>query len=149
MSMSSITVRPATVADGPVISRIHYEALDTYNEFYAAFLQTHPRDMIPQLTKAALEKTENIFIVAEDAVSGDVVGFIRYLMEDPAEEAKKSDNAPGPAAPSLFGCKKHLKELWDKVNEREDEMDACYEKALKGKRHACELTAISSRLSIL
>lgn len=132
--MSPITIRPATVADASVIARIHYDALDRFHEFYAAFFVRHPSEAQPIATKFGLEQSENLFLVAEDE-NRSVVGFVRYNMVDPtAGEDKTSGNAD----PSLWAVKEHTKELWDGLNKRDEEMDACIEKAVDGQRHVCE-----------
>lgn len=139
--MSSINIRAATAADGAAISHIHYEALKTYHDFYAAFLALHPRELLPAATGRALENPQFTFLVAEEG--GEVVGFARYTVvggKGQDEGDKKVEGRGGETAsgPSLFAPKEHMKGLWERFNEREAEMDACYEKTTNGQRHYCK-----------
>ena len=138
--------------DANDIARVHYAALDRFNDFYAAFFQIHPRDSLPQVEVAALANPENHFLVAVDADADEIVGFIRWNIvaaktsdmaeaEDPASRGGQGETAaPPPTFPAgLFDPKPHLKDLWDEFcNPRGDEMDECYEKAAKGERHLCK-----------
>ncbi|KND87265.1 hypothetical protein TOPH_08117 [Tolypocladium ophioglossoides CBS 100239] len=116
--MSSINIRAATVADGAAISRVHYEALKTYHDFYAA----------------ALDNPKFVFLVADEG--GKVVGFVRYnVVEGKGDKKAAAIGSEAPSGPSLFAPKEHMKGLWERFNEREAEMDACYEKTTNGQRH--------------
>ncbi|KAF5008503.1 hypothetical protein FDECE_5236 [Fusarium decemcellulare] len=131
--MASITIRPGTLADSQAISRVHYEALSTYHDFYAAFLQKHPREIISIGTDRALRDPEVVVAVAEDVVAGEIVGFIRYKAINPNSNANKKldeTQAPPAAAP-----KEHLEDLWQRFCAREAEMDACKKEAVDGQRH--------------
>ncbi|KAF5237914.1 hypothetical protein FANTH_10525 [Fusarium anthophilum] len=129
--MASITIRPATIDDSDSIANIHYEALQFYHDFYAAFFQLHPRDLIPLATRNALQDPgQQHFLVAEQA--GETVGFVRYK-EVFKDKIKPNSNAK-PAA-SVWTVKKHMEELWDWFNKRSEEIDASKEKAVDGKDH--------------
>ncbi|KAF5629013.1 gnat family protein acetyltransferase [Fusarium tjaetaba] len=128
--MSSITIRPATIDDSDSIANIHYEALQFYHDFYAAFFQLHPRDLIPLATRNALQNPgQQHFFVAEQA--GEIVGFVRY--KEVFKDIKPNSNAKTPA--SEWTVKKHMEELWDWFNKRSEEIDASKEKAVDGKDH--------------
>lgn len=148
--MGPIEIRPATPDDGVSIAEIHYKALERYHVFYNGFLAIHPRDIIPKSTESSLKNPKNIFLVATDATTGQIMGFIRYQIVEEVAEAKQ----PPPGQPlaqlnqanlsqsvvSLITPKDHLKDLWAKFNEREDEMEACYQNAAKGERHFCKFS---------
>ncbi|KAF4339844.1 gnat family protein acetyltransferase [Fusarium beomiforme] len=127
--MTSITIRPATLDDSDSIATIHYEALQFYHDFYAAFFQLHPRDLIPLATKNALQNPGMHFLVAEQA--GEIVGFVRYT--EVFKDNKPTSNAK-PAA-SVWTVKKHMEEFWAWFNKRSEEIDASKEKAVDGKDH--------------
>ncbi|KAG9498619.1 hypothetical protein J7337_009427 [Fusarium musae] len=128
--MSSITIRPATIDDSDSIANIHYEALQFYHDFYAAFFQLHPRDLIPLATRNALQNPgQQHFLVAEQA--GEIVGFVRY--KEVFKDIKPNSNAKPPA--SVWTVKKHMEELWDWFNKRSEDIDASKEKAVDGKDH--------------
>lgn len=142
--MCPIQIRQATQEDAAAIAEIHYRALDRYHVFYAGFLATHPKDIIPQSTESALQNPKNIFLVASDSTTGKTMGFIRYQIveakeppsEQPAEHSSQVHLSQ--SAVSLHAPKDHLKDLWERFNEREDEMEACYQNAAKGEKHFCE-----------
>lgn len=142
--MTPIHIRTATKSDAAAISRIHDEAQDQYNEFYAAVLSEHPQEFLVPLTILALEYTKSVFLVATCATTSDVLGFIRYNIIDPSaallEPEVKSEcqlsleeHRPKP--------KPHLVELWKRFEDpREEEKDACYAEIHKGCRHTCMFT---------
>jgi hypothetical protein len=146
--MGPIDVRPATPKDAVSIAEIHYKAIEKYHVFYAGFLCTHPRDIIPQSTESALQNHKNIFLVAVDTTTGQTMGFIRYQIVPEVAEAKQSPPEqplaklnqahPSQSVVSLHAPKDHLKDLWKKFNEREDEMEACYQSAARGEEHFCK-----------
>ncbi|KAM0479520.1 hypothetical protein ACHAPX_004736 [Trichoderma viride] len=135
--MASVKLRPAQPADAAGIADTHYRALDRYHEFYGAFFVLDPREILAKLTPMALEKPENIVLVAVDEESNDVVGIVKYTIEAEkvASTATVEDPASVPIGPSLTAVKEHLKELWTEFGKRRDEMDECYERAADGKRH--------------
>jgi ribosomal protein S18 acetylase RimI-like enzyme len=142
--MGQIELRPATAGDADAIARIHYYALEEFQEIYIAFWVNHPRDILPESTRKALQDPSQTFLVAADAASGEVLGFVRYyIAEEAGGEVKdvqavgNSDEQGAQSLKALFAPKKHLKELWERFNERDDEMDACQENTLKGCRHIC------------
>lgn len=133
--MSSITIRPATLAESDAIANIHFEALSYYHEFYAAFFELHPRDLIPIATRRALQNPELHFSVAEEA--GTVVGFVRYketVSEKKPEPNSNASNDNKPLPP-IWTIKEHMKDLWQWFDNRSEEIDASKEKALDGKPH--------------
>jgi hypothetical protein len=138
MSSSIITVRPATLADSDAIATIHSEALSYYNDFYAAFFERHPRDLIPIATRIALQNPEVHSLVAEEA--GETVGFIRYkdMTKKPEPNSNASDKPP---PPQVWTIKDHMKDLWQWFDKRSEEMDASKEKALDGRDHFGEFVA--------
>ncbi|KAF7552883.1 hypothetical protein G7Z17_g4062 [Cylindrodendrum hubeiense] len=142
--MSSLTIRPATIADKDAIFSVHYEALPLYHEFYGALFRVHPRELLPMLTERALKNPTFVFLVAE--MEGSVVGFIRYsIVEEQSPDAthEKSEGditankevKSKKSSPPLIGPKEHLEEIWDRFNKRDVEMDASKEEAVKGQRH--------------
>ncbi|KAH6962162.1 acyl-CoA N-acyltransferase [Ilyonectria sp. MPI-CAGE-AT-0026] len=142
--MSASMIRLATLADKDAIFHVHYQALMQHHEFYGALFKTHPRELLPMLTERALKNPTFVYLAAE--LEGSVVGFIRYSIveaQDPdaaekkAEDeniAKEKDNQK-PPRPPLISPKDHLKEIWDRFNKRDEEMDACKQEAVKGQRH--------------
>lgn len=151
--MASFTIRSATEADGPAIAEVHHNALAKYYKFYAAFFARNPRETLPLSTANALKKPEFIFLVAVDDISGSILGFIRYqviagkaaaaaLLDHNAAtheiDVSEAKEPPGPLSSSLFAPKEHMKELWDRFNEKQADMDACYEKAVNGAKHICK-----------
>ncbi|KAM0266554.1 hypothetical protein ACHAPA_006801 [Fusarium lateritium] len=141
--MSSITIRPATLADSDAIASIHSSALEKYNDFYAAFFQRHPRELIPIATRNALQNPgQQHFSVAEEA--GRTVGFVRYkeVVKNNTDSGSSSNNKPNSNAseqpappPAVWTIKKHMKELWQWFDARSEEMDASKEKAVDGRDH--------------
>ncbi|KAJ4311278.1 hypothetical protein N0V84_010523 [Fusarium piperis] len=129
--MASITLRPATLADSDAISDVHYEALSRYHIFYAAFFQKHPRDIIRIADRGAIQDPGKTVVVAEE---GEIVGFIIYQIANPNSNKSEEDTRDGPAL-SISEPKEHLRELWGRFNERNAEMDACKEEAVKGQKH--------------
>ncbi len=148
--MDSIKIRPATEGDAVALARIHYDALGPFNDLFTAFFANDPRVILPKSTAAALGKPDQIFFVAVDTLSGEAVGFVRYFISkevgagssqpDPAENNGEGGMQPDP---SLFAPKEHLKDLWAQFNESEDMIDACYEAATKGQKHACEFQILT------
>ncbi|KUL86960.1 hypothetical protein ZTR_05763 [Talaromyces verruculosus] len=146
--MGSIYIRPATIEDAASVSQIQYEALDKFHNFYSGFLATHPRNILPITTKTAINNPKNIFLVAVDAATDEVVGFVRYAIvpekqpeeENEAKEKEKEDaksqlDRSQPEFANLFAPKEHVKGLWEEFSTRDDEMDACYERVAKGQKH--------------
>ncbi|KAM6519254.1 hypothetical protein FALCPG4_012900 [Fusarium falciforme] len=131
--MSSITLRPATLADSDAISNIHYEALNRYHVFYAAFFQKHPRDIIRIADRRAIQDPGRTVVVAE-VEGGEIVGFIIYQIANSNSNKSEDDTRDGPPLP-ISEPKEHLRELWDRFNERNAEMDKCKEEATKGQKH--------------
>ncbi|KAH8890332.1 acyl-CoA N-acyltransferase [Thozetella sp. PMI_491] len=129
--MEAIQIRPATLDDAAAIADVHIKALDAWNDFYAAFYVLSPRESMPKATVLAMNNPSQNFVVAVDSSSGEVVGFVRYHVEDP--DIKDKPSTSGLAA--LFTPKEHLKELKDRFDERDDEMDAVYLGASKEQRH--------------
>ncbi|KAI8660292.1 N-acetyltransferase domain-containing protein [Fusarium keratoplasticum] len=131
--MASIALRPATLADSDAISNIHYEALNRYHVFYAAFFQKHPRDIIRIADRGAIQDPGRTVVVAEEE-GGEIVGFIIYQIANSNSNKSDEDTRDGPPL-SISEPKEHLKELWDRFNERNAEMDKCKEEAIKGQKH--------------
>lgn len=155
--MENIYIRPATIEDALSISQIQYEALKQFHNFYSGFLATHPRDILPITTKTAISNPKNIFLVAVDAATDEVVGFVRYAIvpekqaeeekiekEEEKEDAKSQLDRSQPEFVNLFAPKEHVKELWEEFSTRDDEMDACYEGVAKGQKHYCTVPTTSS-----
>ncbi|KAH7121447.1 acyl-CoA N-acyltransferase [Dactylonectria macrodidyma] len=126
--MSSVTIRPATVADKDAMADVHDKAMTPFLEFYNALWTKSPSEVIPILTDKALRNPKFVFLVAE--VEGSVVGFTRYTIV-PAQ--KPADEKPPHLL--LIQPKEQLKEIWVRFNARDDEMDACKQEAAKGQRH--------------
>lgn len=143
--MGSIYIRPAMIEDAASVSQIQYEALEKFHNFYSGFLATHPRNILPITTKTAINNPKNIFLVAVDAATDEVVGFVRYAIvpekqpEEENEDAKSQLDRSQPEFVNLFAPKEHVKELWEEFSTRDDEMDACYERVAKGQKHYCTL----------
>ena len=140
--MIPIHIRAATKSDAAAISRIHYEAQNQYNGFYAAVFTEHPRDFLLPLTILALEYSESVFLVAACATTSEVLGFIRYNIIDPSAALLESKIKPERQL-SLEARrpkpKPHLVELWKRFEDpREEEKDVCYAKIAHGRRHICE-----------
>lgn len=142
--MASVTIRPASPADAPAIAAVHYRAQEKYHGFYGAFFVHSPRDILIQATARAIQKPENVYLVAVDEESKEVVGFVRYVVEEEKKKDGEKQEEPAlvseEAGPSLFGVKEHLKGLWEEFNEKQVAMDGCYEKAADGKRHICRFS---------
>ena len=151
--MENINIRQATIEDAPSVAQVQFEALEKYHNFYSGFLAIHPRDILPTTSKTAIGNPKNIFFVAVDAATDEVVGFVRYAIvpekqpeeekpkaEEEKEDAKSQLDRSQPQFANLFAPKEHVKELWEEFNTRDDEMDACYEGMAKGQRHYCKLT---------
>ncbi|UPK94084.1 hypothetical protein LCI18_005019 [Fusarium solani-melongenae] len=132
--MSSITLRPATLADSDAISNIHYEALNRYHVFYAAFFQKHPRDIIRIADRGAIQDPGRTVVVAEEEEGGEIVGFIIYQIANSNSNKSDEDTRDGPPLP-ISEPKEHLRELWDRFNERNAEMDKYKEESIKGQKH--------------
>ncbi|OHE97758.1 hypothetical protein CORC01_06963 [Colletotrichum orchidophilum] len=138
-----VHIRPATEADADAIAAVHYAALDQFHDFYAAFFQRHPRELLPLSMRLALKDPKKHFLVAVVPDTHAVVGFIRYHIVDATEPpsaislAKPTGSADTePAVPSIFAIKSHMKELWERFGHpRDNEMDECYEKAVDGRQH--------------
>lgn len=148
MPIPDIVIRPATEADADGIARVHHLALAQFDDFGAAWFERRPRDILPLSTRAALQAPKNRFLVATLPGSDAVVGFIRYHVVGATEPSTDTATTttdvpevaekPDPVA-ALFAIKEHMKELWERfAHPREDEMDACYEKAVDGRKHNCE-----------
>ncbi|KAK5995977.1 hypothetical protein PT974_04397 [Cladobotryum mycophilum] len=118
----AVTIRPATVDDAPSMAQVHYNALELYHDFYGAFFVTHPRDLLPEATASALQNPKNVFLVAVEKGSGVTVGFVRYNVVEatPARdnEKEKESDKKAESGPTIFAVKEHLKELWERFNER-------------------------------
>ncbi|KAK1453239.1 hypothetical protein CMEL01_04898 [Colletotrichum melonis] len=140
---TSMHVRPATTIDADAIAAVHYAALEQFHDFYGAFFERHPREILPLSTRLALKNPKNHFLVVVASDTDAVVGFIRYhvvdAMEPPAATTveKPTESADtGPTVPSIFAIKPHMKDLWERFGHpREEEMDECYEKAVDGRKH--------------
>jgi hypothetical protein len=142
-------IRTATKSDAAAISRIHYEAQNKYNGFYAAGLTEHPRDFLVPLTTLAMEYTQSLFLVATCATTSEVLGFIRYNIIDPSaallEPKPKSEHQLSLEA-RRPKPKSHLSKLWKRFEEpREEEKEACYVNIHQGHRHTCTFHSISIR----
>ncbi|OAA35890.1 Acyl-CoA N-acyltransferase [Beauveria brongniartii RCEF 3172] len=139
---AGIIIRPGTAADADAISQVHYEALDRFHAFYATFFKKHPRELIPIMTSRAFAETRRpvqVFYVAEDEDEGDVVGFVRYSIEEAKTEDDKKgmEEVKGKKEESPFACKEALKEVWNAFGEEQAKRDAMLEDAAKGQRHMC------------
>lgn len=138
--LANITIRRGTPADADPISQAHYEALDQFHAFYGAFFKTHPRDLIPKMTARAFPKegpSPNVFYVAEEA-AGDVVGFVRYSIEEAKEEGVKETEEGKEKEESPYGCKEELKGVWKEFTDAQAERDTMLENAAQGRRHMCK-----------
>ncbi|KAJ3955788.1 hypothetical protein N0V92_007696 [Colletotrichum tropicale] len=142
---SEIQIRLAKPSDADAIGKVHDEALNQFHEFYQAFYE-HPIDqIILGNTRNVVQNPKNQFYVALDD-SDTVVGFIRYHVVDATEPSDatttvEADETPAVTTPAsnLFAIKDHMKELWERFGHpREDQMDACYEKAVDGRKHNCK-----------
>ncbi|GKT41227.1 uncharacterized protein ColSpa_01408 [Colletotrichum spaethianum] len=140
---STITIRGAREGDSDAIAKVHYAALDQFHEFYAAFFERHPREILLLSTRAALQDPKNRILVATLPESDAVVGFIKYNVVDatetldaPTAVESMQPSESQPIVPSFFTIKPHMKELWERFGHpREDEMDECYMKAVNGRKH--------------
>jgi hypothetical protein len=146
--MIPIHVRTATKSDAAAIGRIHYEAQDQYNGFYAAVLTEHPRDFLVPLTTLAMEYTKSVFLVATCATTSEVLGFIRYNTIDPSAallESKIKSERQLSLEARRPKPKPNLAELWKRFEDsREEEKDACYAKIHQDCRHTCMFHSIST-----
>ncbi|KAI5461550.1 acyl-CoA N-acyltransferase [Mariannaea sp. PMI_226] len=137
--MAPINIRPPTIDDQDAIFRVHYAALEAFHDFYGAFLKLNPQEAMRMAIKRALESREDTFLLAEQ--DDTVVGFVRYSVVKPSSpevvkpEAEAKETQSAAPAPSLFQPKEHLKDLWARFGTRQDEMDACKDKALNGEGH--------------
>lgn len=136
-----VVIRHATAADAESIARIHYEALQLYHDFYAAFLAVHPRISLPKSTAQALANPKASFLVAQSNHTLEILGFIRYRVENPsatsAEAEVPADTPTETTGASLFAAKNHLKDLWERLQGTEAPINECYEQMSKGETHAC------------
>jgi ribosomal protein S18 acetylase RimI-like enzyme len=131
--MTAINIRPATAQDLDSIATIHADALHPFAKIGKAMYGQDPRDALPAMTRYSFGNPQNIFSVAEDSASGQVVGFLRYKIVDPQNPPPKSDQGPPP--PGLKH-KEHLEDIWKRFNDpREAEQDALYEECHQGQRH--------------
>ncbi|KAL2211355.1 acyl-CoA N-acyltransferase [Sarocladium strictum] len=131
--MTAINIRPATAQDLDDIARIHADALQPFAKFSKAMYGQDPRDALPAMTRYSFGNPQNIFSVAEDSASGQVVGFLRYKIVDPENPPPKSELGPPP--PGLKH-KEHLEDIWKRFNDpREEDQDAVYEEVHQGRRH--------------
>lgn len=148
--MIPIHIRAATKSDAAAISRIHCEAQDRYNGFYAAVFTEHPRDFLLPFTTLALEYSKSVFLVAACATTSEVLGFIRCNIIDPSaaliESEIKSERQLYLEArrPKL---KPHLAELWKRFEDPlEEEKEACYAKIHHGRRHTRMFRKVSTKV---
>ncbi|KGQ07717.1 hypothetical protein BBAD15_g6939 [Beauveria bassiana D1-5] len=147
---AGIIIRPGTAADADAISRVHYEALDRFHAFYGTFFKKHPRELIPIMTRRAFAETRRpvqVFYVAaeekgEDGEEGDVVGFVRFSIEEAKteekkekEEVKEKEEEEEEEEESPLACKEALKEVWKAFGEEQAKRDAMLKDAAKGQRH--------------
>ena len=150
--MSNISIRRATVADAPAIAKIHYDALDEFHPFYAAFFKTHPKDILSSTIPAAFAKPEQSFQVAVDEASGAIVGFIRtrdVATKEPElasvdKASKDSDKEEQVSEPSPFGPKEYAKPVWERFSKKDDELDDLRDEVTKGQRFICTCTSTHS-----
>ncbi|KAI9155172.1 hypothetical protein HJFPF1_07748 [Paramyrothecium foliicola] len=134
-------IRPAEAADVPAMASAHYSAMTPLNDFYAALFEMDLLKAFQAAVGAALQNAATTILVAEHPDSG-VVGFIRYQIED-ASEGQQGEGQQNvgtlqqatPAAPSPWARKPHLEEIWQGLQSRTDEMDACEQQALQGRRY--------------
>ncbi|GJC87802.1 hypothetical protein ColLi_10640 [Colletotrichum liriopes] len=140
----TVAIRTAREGDSDAIAKVHYAALDLFHDFYAAFFEWHPRDILPLSTRAALQDPKNRILVATLPESDAVVGFIKYNVVDATETLdaptlvkSMQPSESQPTVPSFFTIKPHMKELWERFGHpREDEMDECYVNAVNGRKHS-------------
>jgi hypothetical protein len=138
--MTSFKIRPATNADAPAIARAHDNALSHLNDLYAAFFAMPIREALLAATEAGIKK--DTVWVAEHVGTGAVAGFLRHVIipaaEPGSQQEDKGTESQEQAAPSPWARKKHLEEVWQDLNARWDEMEACEKAAVKGQRYACK-----------
>jgi hypothetical protein len=153
--MESIELRRADENDGASISQVHYRALQRYHGFYGGFLATHPIDIILDSTDTALLDPKNHFLAATDGLANHVFGFIRYQVigekveeqdQPPAQSIGQPDQEESSLS-SLFDPKEHLRDLWEKFKEKDNSIEVCYQKAVKGQRHYCKFEPARSTSS--
>ncbi|KAJ3486995.1 hypothetical protein NLG97_g6510 [Lecanicillium saksenae] len=145
----NITIRRGTPADISAIVQAHYEALDQFHQFYAAFFKKHPSELIPVMTKKAFDKEPPaVFYVAEDQTTTteegkpDVVGFVRYSIEEAKDASKEEEeNEDGKEEESPYACKEALKGVWKEFCDAQAKRDETMENAAQGRRHMCKSPA--------
>lgn len=159
MPPANMTIRLGTAADANAISQAHYEALDQFHEFYGAFFKKHPRELVPVMTARAFAKKEpvQVFYVAADG--DDVVGFVRYCIEeakdgdddDEKKKKKKEGEEEGKTEAkegeeeeeSPYACKEAMKEVWKAFNDAQAKRDEMVENVAKDQRHMCKPKLVS------
>lgn len=136
-----VVIRHATAADAKSIADIHYDALQLYHDFYAAFLAVHPRISLPKSTARALANPRASILVAQSKTTLEIIGFVRYHVENPtgtsAEAQASANTQPENTGASLFAAKDHLSELWEQLQDTEAPIKECYEQISKDQTHAC------------
>jgi hypothetical protein len=168
----TFTVRPATLSDVPAMARAHDEALSHLNDLYAAFFAMPIDKAFLAATEAAVKNAKDTLLVAEQVDTGIIGGFVRYQImpaastepeseeggqqqqqqqqqQQPQQQQQQPQQQPEEqkdvvATPSPFARKEHLEEMWQKLNARWDEMEACEKEAVKGQRYACKQIPIPS-----
>lgn len=134
--MASIQIRRATIGDVDDVAKVHAHALQIFARFSKALYGQDPGDVLPALTHHSFSNLQNIFLVAVDSETGQVMGFMRYKIVDPQHPPDRG--VPPSDAPSLKH-KNHLKDIWKRFNDpREAEQDALYEECHQGRPHICE-----------
>ncbi|KZL79791.1 gnat family acetyltransferase [Colletotrichum incanum] len=140
----TVVIRTAREGDSNAIAKVYYAALDLFNDFYAAFFESHPKDILPLSTRASLRDPKNHILVAALPESDAVVGFIKYnvigateTLDAPTLGKSMQPSESQPIVPSFLTIKPHMKELWERFGHpREDEMDECYVNAVNGRKHS-------------
>ena len=136
-------MRRALKDDANAIARVNYAAYGKTNNLYQAFYKLDLQIAIPRATAAALELGDEKFLLATAGETGEVVGYVRYNLEDPKPKDAE-DAVPGipSAVARLYDRKPHLEDLWKKLTEQHDAMDACYEQASGGTKHYCSYPSL-------